>query len=126
MLRRELILSVLAMSITVTAAEKAHDWQTGTLLDTDRNRYFAGTYTPSTVNGPGTFGYPLYRFVQDYVIDAGVYIYVAEERIRPKSKRVNLIVNTSVKFAVEKRRLFVIDNDGKTHEAQIVKQILKQ
>ena len=37
----------------------------------------------------------------------------------------NLIINAPVRFAIEKRKLYVIDNDGKEHEAQIVKQILK-
>jgi hypothetical protein len=31
-----------------------------------------------------------------------------------------------VKFAVEKRKLFVIDEDGKEHEMEIVKKVLKQ
>jgi hypothetical protein len=50
---------------------------------------------------------------------------LAEERVRPRSKPVNLIINAPVRFAIEKRKLYVIDNDGKEHEAQIVKQILK-
>jgi hypothetical protein len=117
---------ILLASIGISAAEHQRDWQTGKLLDTDRNRYFAGTFTPAGPNGHGQFGYPLYRAIQDYVIDAGTYIYVAEERVRPKSKPVNLVINAPVKYAIEKRKLYVIDDDGKEHEAQIVKQILKQ
>jgi hypothetical protein len=35
-------------------------------------------------------------------------------------------VNGPVKFAVEKRKLFVIDEDGKEHEMEIVKKVLRQ
>lgn len=111
----------LLAATAAVAGEKNRDWQTGKLVDTDRNRYFAGTYTPPQA----TFGVPIYREHQDYVIDAGTYIYVAEERIKRRSKSMNLIINAPVKFAIEKRNLYVIDNDGKEHEAQIVKQILK-
>ena len=38
----------------------------------------------------------------------------------------NLTVNAPVKFAIEKRKLFVIDDDGKEHEMEIIKQVLKQ
>lgn len=124
MLPKSMVLMLLGLSISTAAHQR--DWQTGKLLDTDRNRYFAGTFTPPGPNGPGQFGYPLYRAFQDYVIDVGTYVYVAEERVRPKSKPVNLVINAAVKYAIEKRKLYVIDNDGKEHEAQIVKQILKQ
>jgi hypothetical protein len=42
------------------------------------------------------------------------------------SKPANLTVNGPVKFAVEKRKLFVIDEDGKEHEMEIVKKVLRQ
>jgi hypothetical protein len=57
MLAKSVTLLLLA-SISIAAAERQRDWQTGKLLDTDRNRYFAGTYTPTGPNGPGQFGYP--------------------------------------------------------------------
>jgi len=112
---------LLFAGFSAVAAEKNRDWQTGKLVDTDRNRYFAGTYTPPS----GSLTVPIYRAHQDYVIDARTYIYVAEERVSARSKAVNLIIKGPVKFAIEKRKLYVIDNDGKEHEAEIVKQILK-
>jgi hypothetical protein len=41
------------------------------------------------------------------------------------SKPAILTVNGLVKFAVEKRKFFVIDDEGKEHEMEIVKQVLK-
>jgi hypothetical protein len=37
-----------------------------------------------------------------------------------------LTVNAPVKYAVEKRKLFVVDEDGKEHEMEIVKKVLRQ
>jgi len=37
-----------------------------------------------------------------------------------------LIVNGPVRFAAEKRTLYLVDEDGKEHEAKIVKQAMKQ
>ena len=34
-------------------------------------------------------------------------------------------VNGPVKYAIEKRKLYVIDDDGKEHEMEIVKRTLK-
>jgi hypothetical protein len=73
---------LLCAFLGASAAERQRNWQAGKLLDTDRNHYFAGTFTPTGPNGPGQFGYPIYRAVQDYVIDAGTHVYVAEERVR--------------------------------------------
>ncbi len=52
-------------------------------------------------------------------------IYVAEERLRRWSKATNLTVNAPVKFSIEKRKLFAIDDEGKEHKMEIVKQVLK-
>jgi len=35
-------------------------------------------------------------------------------------------VNGPVRYAVEKRKLYVIDDDGKEHEMEVVKRILRQ
>jgi hypothetical protein len=37
-----------------------------------------------------------------------------------------LTVNGPVKYAVEKQTLFVIDEDGKEHEMEIVKKTLRE
>ena len=51
---------------------------------------------------------------------------MAQQRLRWKwSKPANLTVNGPVKVAIEKDKLFLIGEDGKEHEASIVKKILK-
>jgi hypothetical protein len=123
-MRTQLIAATCLITILtgVADAEKQRDWQTGKVLDTDRNRYFAGTYD----SGSG-FGVPVYRTYALYAIEAEKYVYLTEERLPWRwSKPARLIVNTPVKFAAEKRKLFIVDDDGKEHETKIVKQVLKQ
>ena len=82
-----------------------------------------GTYQGNT-NSSQT---AIYRVFETFLIEGQTHAYLAQERLRWRwSKPANLTVNGTVKFAVEKRRLFVIDDDGKEHEMEIVKQILRQ
>ena len=123
------------------SAEKVRNWQTGKVLDTERSSYFAGTVgggnATGTAQSNGNYGTyqgqintsqeAVYSVYQTFAIEGGTHAYVAQERLRWKwSKPANLTVNAPVKFAVEKRKLFVIDDDGKEHEMEIIKQRLKQ
>jgi hypothetical protein len=65
-----LAFTLLLAGMAAFAGEKNRDWQTGKLVDTDRNRYFAGAYTTPS----GQLSFPIYRAHQDYLIDAGTYV----------------------------------------------------
>ena len=59
-----------------------------------------------------------------FSIEGDSYAYLAQERLRLRwSKPANLTVNGPVKYAAEKRKLFVVDEDGKEHEMEIVKKV---
>jgi hypothetical protein len=111
------------------------------VLDSQRNRYFVGTVgnanTTRTAQANGNYGTyqgstnssqtALYKVYETFLIEGDTYAYVAQERLRWKwSKPANLTVNGPVEYAVEKQKLFVIDDDGKEHEMEIVKKILRQ
>ncbi len=69
----------------------------------------------------------MYHVFENYVIDSGTMVYLAEERLRWRwSKPAHLTVNGPVKFFVEGHKIHILDEDGKEHEASIVKQTLKQ
>ena len=117
----------------VGAAEKQRDWQTGTVLDSQRASYYRGTFdnanTSVSGNQTSTYGTQtaVYAVYENFMIEGTMYAYAAQERLRFKwNKAANLTVNAPVKFAVEKRKLFVIDNDGKEHEMEITRQVLTQ
>lgn len=126
------------LSLTVIGANKQKTWQTGKVLDTQRQRYFAGTVgggsSTGTVDGDsGTFrgqtddsSTAVYRVFETFVLEGDKYVYLAQERLRWRwSKAANVTVNGPVKYAVEKRKLFVMDDDGKEHEMEIVKKTLR-
>jgi hypothetical protein len=136
---RRLILVALLASPAFGAA-KQRDWQTGKVLDTQRQRYFAGTVANSNSSGTvdvdgnsGTYrgqsngsSTAVYRVFETFVIEGDQYVYLAQERLRWRwSKAANVTVNGPVKYAVEKRKLYVMDEDGKEHEMEVVKKTLR-
>jgi hypothetical protein len=136
--RRSSTFALALMCATVIGyAAKPRDWQDGKVLDSQRSRYFAGTVGDSTSNGTinssGTYQgrtndseTAVYRVFETFVIEGDKYVYMAQERLRFRwSKAANVTVNGSVKYAVEKRKLFVMDEDGKEHEMEIVKKTLR-
>ena len=131
------IVAVLLLSGTASPKDKQHQWQTGKVLDTNRDRAYAGSVGnasgTATTSGDTTYAnasgssIPVYRVYETYAIESSDFIYVCEERIRWKwSKPADLTVNGPVQFAIEKDHLFIKGDDGKEHETKIVKKILKQ
>jgi hypothetical protein len=131
---------ILGASVIAFAGEKQRDWQTGKVLDSQRSRYFAGTVGSSNTTGNvdvsgdsatyrgQTSGSQtaVYRVFETFLIEGEQYAYLAQERLRWRwSKPANVTVNGPVKYAVEKRKLFVIDEDGKEHEMEIIKKTLR-
>ena len=126
------------MAALLCGAAKERDWQNGRVLDTDRQRYFAGTVgngnTNGTVDGEsGTYrgqtnssSTAVYRVFQTFVIEGEKHVYLAQERLRWRwSKPANVTVNGPVKYAVEKQKLYVMDEDNKEHEMEIMKKTLR-
>jgi hypothetical protein len=137
-IRNAFIVAFLLLSVCALAnAEKQRDWKTGKVLDSERSRYFAGTVGGSNTNGTvsdngtcsGTTNdsqTAVYRVYETFVIEGDTYVYQAQEHIKWRwSKPANLTVNGPVKYAIEKRKLYVVDEDGKEHEMEIVKKTLR-
>ena len=135
-----LLVLCLLTSISTFAAEKKREWQTGKVLDSERSRYFAGTVGSANTTGNaqanGNYGTyqgttntsqaAVYRVYQTFLIEGETTAYLAQERLAWRwSKAANLTVNGSVKFAIDKRKLYVTDEDGKEHEMEILKKILR-
>ena len=110
----------------VQAEKKIRDWQTGTWRDTARTSERVGSETSGTVSGGSVSGstVDVRRVSQFYVIETDDFIYQAEQRLRWRwSNSVPLTVNDSVKFAIEKNKLYVIGEDGKEYELSLIKKI---
>lgn len=131
---------VLFFTTFAFSGEKARDWQTGKVLDTERSRYFAGTEGNANTTGnartqgryetyeghTNTSQTAVYHIYQTFLIEGETHAYLAQQRLRWRwSKPANLAVNGPVKFAAEKHKLFVIDDDGKEHAMEIIKRVLR-
>jgi hypothetical protein len=131
-----LLLPVILCVCVAAVAEKPRDWQTGTVLDSNRSRYFAGTVggssTYGSVNGDSYSGNTsgsetaIYRTYQNFVIEGDQTVYLAQERIRFRwSHPADVTVNGKVKYAIDKRKLYLLDDQGKEHEMEIMKKTLR-
>jgi len=143
MKRRNALFAVLILLFGLTPvvkAEKQLDWQVGILRDSERSRYFAGTVGSSNTNGTATaYGdtatyqgttntskTAVYRVYQEYEIEGDQYVYLAEQHIKWRwSKAADITVNGRIQYAVDKRKLYLVDDQRKVYELQIVKKILK-
>lgn len=144
MLKR-LAVCALLLGPSVHAAKKPHNWTTGVLLEEGEKRQAAGfrtkdkepdtLYTPESGNVYGSAissdavpsstsaGSVTYRTFERYVIDDGATVYEAEEPLRwHKSKPAHLALKSPVKFYIEEKRLYLLDAEGREHQAAIVKQ----
>ena len=124
---------LLAFTLATTPTfAKDRAWQAGKLLDSDRNAYFVGTTgSGSTYDyGYGTYSSAdstaIYRIWQYFTIEGDTTVYLARERLRWKrSKPADVAVNGAVRYAVDKQKLVVLDDQGKEHEMEIIKRVLK-
>ena len=134
MMLRAATLIALAAAL-IPAAPKNRDWQSGTVLDAEDNIYF-GRANNHTQNTTMSFGdaragsqiqvgtrSPGDDFVLDqYVVESETTVYLVQT-MRPKSsKPYRLSANMPVKFAVEKKKFWLLDSDGREYQANIAKR----
>jgi len=129
-------------AVSVKASSKDRAWQSGQLLSIASNSYFFNvTYSSDTdgsnwpfVQGSdgrytvnGQIGNPttsLYTY-DNYVIESQFCVYLVQ-RMRPKaSPTVRLPGTKALKFAVEKSKLWVLDDDNIEYETKVVKLVQK-
>jgi len=124
----------LIFSLSATAKQDEHDWKTGRVLDESAARIYAGTYDNSsasassygsTVNASGSgYSTPIYRVYDNLVIQGDDFVYVTSERLRWRwSKGAHVAVNEEVKYYVEGRKLHILDDDGKEHTVEVIREV---
>jgi hypothetical protein len=129
------IATLIALSAALAlATPKDRDWQTGTLLDTADNIYFGRAYsrpadTTMSFGDPRT-GSELHvgtrsagdNFVLDqYVVESETYVYLVQIMRVKSEKPLKLTANMPLKFAVEKKKLWLLDAGGAEHQTTIAK-----
>lgn len=124
---------VLVALLAVAAPKPERSWQKGIVLESERVRRLVGFETASSTQHHGSTSQtvgdldPTYASCQRYVIEGEKYIYVAEQPLRWRwSRPARLTVNGPVRFAIDGKWIYVLDDEGKERRAEIVKRILKQ
>jgi hypothetical protein len=123
------------------ALAATRQWQSGKLLDTEQQKVTEGSTTTyntdsqkKTKNGKTDYSQNTTATTTDntdtfevYTIQGPEKTYIAREKLLfPWSKPANITVGAEVKYAVEGRRLIILDDDQKEHKASIVKTSLNQ
>lgn len=109
------IVVCLAVLTVFGTPDKERDWQEGKLMDIS-----SAPFTEGTIGGPS------HKEKIIYVIDAGKYIYTFSHLHFPHDKAMPVTVNSVVKFAIEKNKVYILDEDGKEHDLKFEKKALKE
>ena len=126
---------------TLALGATARQWQSGKLLDTEQQKVKEGSTTTYNTDGQAKNKNNKTDYSQNttatttdnidtyevYTIQGPDKTYIAREKLLfPWSKPANVTVGADVKYTVEGRRLYILDDDQKEHKASIVKTSLNQ
>jgi len=136
----KLFVAVLLCSTMAFAA--ARNWQSGKLLDTEQQKITDGSTThyntdaQKKTNNKGKTNYSENTTAtttdntdtyEVYTIEGPEKTYIAREKLLfPWSKPANVTVGAELKYAIDGRKLIILDEDQKEHKASIVKTSLNQ
>lgn len=131
---------VLSMTTIVAAASPRH-WKSGLLTSMDQQKVNEGSTTTTnrdgqikdkgnktdySSNSTSTTSDNIETY-QMYTIESDKVVYVASEHLLfPWSKPANVNVGENIKYAVEKGKIIILDDDHKEHKATIAKTSMKQ
>lgn len=127
----KIISAVLIGMLATSVWAKDRIWQDGSLLDTRSNKYFPRT-EPTAENDkslssrmfadPQSVSTSLTVY-DHYVVESANAAYLVERGRFKSAKALVLRPNQPVKFAVEKKKLWLLDEEGKQQEAVILMQV---
>lgn len=135
------MLACVLSAATIVAAAPARNWKSGVLTSMEQQKVNEGSTTTTNRDGQvkdkgnktdyssnsTTTTSDNVETYQMYTIESEKVVYVASEHLLfPWSKPANVNVGEHVKYAVEKGKIIILDDDNKEHKATIVKTSMKQ
>ena len=115
------LLSVLLFLVVCSPPLPAKDraWITGTLVNADTERDTRNVGIPPTpITGPKIA--TMRNDVTFYTIDDGKYLWVVSRHMTKKDdKPLNVTLNSQVKFAIEKKSCYLLDDQGEEHKLTV-------
>ncbi len=136
--RSSFVVILLASTMAFAATRQ---WQSGKLLDAEQQKVTDGSTTHyntdaqrNNKNGKTDYSRNTTATTTDntdtyevYTIQGPEKTYIAREKLLfPWSKPANVTVGAELRYAIEGRRLIILDEDQKEHKASIVKTSLNQ
>ncbi len=127
---------VFAVALVVHAASAPRSWHSGTLVSSEQTKELQGSTWNSNTDASAkkrgdktdysrnttTTSTDNYDKFQVYTIETPHKVYVVREKLNfPWSKPANITVGEPVKYAVEKNKMYLMDDDGKEHKGSIAK-----
>jgi hypothetical protein len=121
------VLVVICLIATMAFAA-ARQWQTGKVLDTEQQKVHEGSTTTYHTEKDGSSRHTTATKSENvdtyevYTIQGPERTYVAREKLNfPWSKPAQVTVGGDVQYAVDGRKLIILDENHKEHKASIVK-----
>lgn len=126
-----------AFLVSAVALGATRHWQNGKLMDTEQQKVKDGTITTYHTDGQvknknGNYSENTTAQTSDnidtyevYTIQGPEKTYIAREKLLfPWSKPANVTVGSEIQYAIDGRKLIILDEDKKEHKASIVKTSL--
>ncbi len=117
---------------TLALAATRH-WEKGKLVDTERQTEKNGSFTTFQSDGKGSSRTTTAQTTDDtdnyevYTIRGPEKTYIAREKLNfPWSKPAKVTVGAELQYAIDGRKLIILDEDHKEHKASIVKASLNE
>ena len=115
----------LCLSLSVWAAERA--WQKGTLRDLQvkRPKVVFGVAPNSPSTGAPRTSPPATQEVRTYIIETDTARFELRENTTMDAPLMGILVGEPVQFAVEKKTVWMKDQNGREHKLSLVKETKK-
>ena len=127
-MRRALITVLLAVTMATVAIAAERKWQTGTWGEVSTKRQLVDFGPGSSPFGqPGSV--PTLRAMADirrFVIETDEMRLELEDTVSIRRRSLDVTAGAAVTFAVEKKTVYVRDNDGTEHKLRLLKKIDRQ
>jgi hypothetical protein len=129
--------TLLPILLLTTTLALANSWQTGKLIDTEKQEVPTGsttTYNTDANAKNGKYSQNTTAHTTDntdtyqvFTIETPTRTYIVREKLNfPWSKPANIALGEQVKFTVQGNRLTILDDDQKQHKTSIVKASVTQ
>jgi hypothetical protein len=119
---------VFAVCLCASASAAERVWQKGTWrenVQVKRPKVVFGVAPNSPTTGAPRTSPPAAQEIRTYIIETDTVRFELSERTTADAPHIDVLVGQPVEFAVEKKTVWIKDQDGREHKFSLVKQSKK-